>query len=143
MIKRKIKLYDAVGLGLIISLPTGIEFTNQTGGNACYQLSIEGIYVPIANDCSLSNELISPEIDLIEYFSKNISDKINEKDIFKINEILEKYDLSELIRIDKDKINKSFEAWIYVDIIQSERFGYLLENFEFPLKGVLTWFNSD
>jgi hypothetical protein len=142
MLKPRIRLYDAIGLGLIISFPSGVEISNQTGGTACFQSSIEGVYLPIANDCSLSNELISPEIELMEYFSNNECDYLQEIDIENINKILDKYKLSDFIQIDLDMLKKSHESWIYVDVNYDEKF-YLLDYFNFPLKGVLTWSNSD
>lgn len=142
MLKPKIKLYDAVGLGLIISYPSGVEISNQTGGTTCYQPSIEGVYLPIVNSCSLSNELISPEIELFEYFSKYGCDFLREVDIEIINKILDKYKLSDFIKIDLDMLKQSHESWIYVDVYYDEKHD-LLDCFNFPLKGVLTWSNSD
>ncbi|SEP55356.1 DUF6210 family protein [Flavobacterium urocaniciphilum] len=142
MLKPTIKIYDAVGLGLIISFPSGVEILNQTGGIACNQSAIEGIYLPIANECSMSNELISPEIELMEYFSTYASDSLQEIDVENINKILEKYKLSDFIKIDFDKLTESHESWIYVNVSNDEKYD-LLDNFNFPLKGVLTWSNSD
>lgn len=142
MLKPKIKLYDAVGLGLIISYPSGVEISNQTGGISCYQPFIEGIYLPIANDCSLSNELLSPEIELMEYCSNNVFGNLEDKDVVSINRILQKYRLEEFVKIDLNRLNESHESWIYVDIYYDEKFD-LLDNFNFPLKGILTWSNSD
>lgn len=142
MLKPTIKLYDAVGLGLIISFPSGVEILNQTGGITCSQMAIEGIYLPIANEYSLSNELISPEIELMEYFSTYTSDFLQENDVEKINKILENYKLSDFIQIDLDKLNESHESWIYVNVYYDEKYD-LLDNFNFPLKGVLTWSNND
>ena len=67
--KPEIQIWDTVGLGLIISYPTGILISNQTGGTACLHPKLEGIYLPFANDYSLdTNEFMSPEIELSEYF---------------------------------------------------------------------------
>jgi hypothetical protein len=44
--RAKLSLYDA-GLGLIIEHPTGVIYSNQTGGNFCLQPELEGAFVPL------------------------------------------------------------------------------------------------
>ena len=65
--KPMIKLWESVGLGLIIEMPTGILYSNQTGGFSCLQPSLEGTFLPLRNDHSFW-ELMSPERELREYF---------------------------------------------------------------------------
>ncbi|WP_316806523.1 DUF6210 family protein [Pedobacter agri] len=144
----KIELWDTVGLGLIIEYPSGIFFSNQTGGTSCQHPSIEGIYVPLHNDYSETDkQFISPENDLMKHFvgqkymGSGATKGIDEEDTTIITEILSIYSLNEFISIDtnKSKMEKSHEAWIHVKINNL----YLLEGFPKELKGILTWSNSD
>lgn len=143
-----IELSDTVGLGLIIEYPTGICFSNQTGGLSCLKPSIEGIYIPLRNDYLEPNKVfISPEIDLTNHFvgkkylGSGATRGIDKEDITIISEILTKYSLNKFISIDTDnaKIEQSHEAWIHVKINNL----YLLEGFSNELNGILTWCNSD
>lgn len=41
---------DTVGICLILSGPTGVTYSNQTGGYACHHPRIEGFIVPFLSD---------------------------------------------------------------------------------------------
>ena len=147
-IKPSISLFDAIGLGLIIKYPTGILITNQTGGTLCLQSAEEGIYVPLCNEYYTdSKELISPENDLLKYFTGNkyhgtgATEGIDEEDVLNITNILIKYKLDDLIEIDTEKLKQSHEAWIYIKINNINT--SVFNNFEENLTGILTWSNSD
>jgi hypothetical protein len=43
-----VELLDFDSLGLIISFPSGVIYTNQVGGTGCFQLEIEGVFVPLS-----------------------------------------------------------------------------------------------
>lgn len=146
-LKPTIKIWDSIGLGLIVSYPTGILVSNQTGGTACLQSTMEGFYLPIGNDLILeTNQLTSPEIDLREYFTSEkhsgngTTEGIDIADVNAITKILCKYSLNDFIQVDPDKMKKSHEAWIYVLINNNCT---LLDNLEQHLTGVISWSNSD
>lgn len=145
--KPEIKLYDAVGAGLVIIYPTGITVSNQTGGSACLQSFEEGFYLPMANDCLVeSDQLTGPEKELAKYFSARYfgtgaTDGINDADAIAVENILGQYNLRGIIKVDRHKLKQSHEAWIYVTI-KSDGFA-LLSYFDTDLNGVLTWNNSD
>jgi hypothetical protein len=46
----KIRLWDGAGLGVIISSPTGVLYSNQTGGFSCLHPELEGAYIPLNTD---------------------------------------------------------------------------------------------
>jgi len=145
-----IQIWDSVGLGLIINHPTGILISNQTGGTACIQSFTEGVYLPLCNDYSIdTHKFISPEIELTEYFTNekyNDTGAINGIDIDDaqhITKIISKFGLQNFIKIDIEKLQQSHEAWIYVTIYPDNNNISLLNNFDYPLKGILTWCNSD
>lgn len=158
MINRKpiIKLWEAMGLGLIIEYPSGIIYSNQTGGTACLHPEFEGVYFPIANDLDNNYKLISPSIDLYEYFTGSkhngtgATNGLDHEDIIVINKILDKYKLSAFIKVDLNNLAKSHEAWIHVlieipkNISEFQLDLFLFEGFgPYPRKGILTWANSD
>ena len=63
-----IELWEGVGLGVIFCYPTGVRYSNQTGGTSCLHPSVEGSFVTLRNDCELkANSLLSPENDLLSY----------------------------------------------------------------------------
>lgn len=145
----KIKLWDAVGLGLIISYPTGILVSNQTGGTACLQPFMEGFYLPVGNDMIIeTNQLISPETELSNYFKSEkyfgtgATKGIDIDDAIIINEILHKYGLNNFIKVDTKQLEKSHEAWVYVTIDNNANKD-LLSNFDHISEAILTWTNSD
>ena len=61
--KPTIELWESVGLGLIVEMPSGVLYSNQTGGFSCLHPAIEGVFLPLRNDHSFW-KLISPERDL-------------------------------------------------------------------------------
>jgi hypothetical protein len=149
MEKPVIAIYDTVGTGIIIAFPTGIMVTNQTGGTACLHPKIEGIYLPLANDCNeKSYEFIRPEIALNNYFNDDkyqgtgATKGIDRTDAKAVNTILEKVGLSSSIEVDMQKLAQSHEAWIRITI--KNNISGLLDGFKsYPLQGVLTWNNND
>ena len=143
-----IELDDTVGLGLIISYESGVVYSNQTGGTACLQPEYKGVFISLRNDCAIeNNSLLSPEIDLCQYFEGSAhagvgaTDGIDLKDIEYIESVLKKYNLDSFVSIDRDRTSKSHEAWIYVLITSDSD---VFSGFgPFPREAVLTWANSD
>ncbi|WP_378181153.1 DUF6210 family protein [Aquimarina sp. SS2-1] len=150
MLKPEITIHDSVGLGIIIEFPTGVMISNQTGGTACLHPKIEGVYVPLRNDYAEDTlEFFSPEIELSKYFKGSkyrgtgAVQGIDMEDVYRINIILSKSKLIECVEIDVNHLQESHEAWIWIKIKQTKKLD-LIKGFEaFPLKGVLTWSNSD
>ncbi|WP_299895521.1 DUF6210 family protein [uncultured Aquimarina sp.] len=146
----QIEIWDSVGLGIIIEYPTGIIISNQTGGTACVRTKIEGVFLPLANDYhEETKEFLSPEIKLSDYFKgekykgNGAIKGIDLEDVQNINEILNKTGLDKLIEIDVERLKESHEAWIHIKINDNNDFGLISGFDNYPLKGVLTWSNSD
>lgn len=150
MNKPIIEIWDSVGLGIIIAYNTGILISNQTGGTACLHPKTEGIYIPLANDYTETEKrFLSPEIELTDYFKgpkyngNGAIIGIDLEDAKRINTILEKWNLEKQIEIDLNKLTESHEAWIHIKINKNPK-SELFKNFnDYPLKGILTWTNSD
>ncbi len=150
MNKPLIEIWDSVGLGIIIELPTGVMISNQTGGTSCLHPKIEGIFLPLSNDyCKDSLEFLSPEIELTNYFENSKHNGngaikgIDNDDADKINSIISKFGLDELIEIDLARLTESHEAWIRIKINKSKRTNLISGINKYPLHGILTWSNSD
>jgi len=147
-----IELWEGVGLGLLIEWPSGILYSNQTGGTACLHPEVEGLFVPLRNDCERDGDrLLSPENDLLEYFEgpkhrgTGAIHGLDADDAEFITSVLAKWHLHQ-IAVDHTRLSDSHEAWVHVVIDGEADRGDGLPLRGFPphrLKGILTWSNSD
>lgn len=148
-----IRLYDHVGLGLIIAFPSGVRYSNQTCGHSCDQPELEGVFAPLRNTREIpSLKVMSPENDLDRYFDTYYQGTgaplgLSSDDADAIEAILEKYHLHGFLSVDRSRLRDSHEAWVWVSLHRSEqpKKAYsLVAGFEpYPRSGVLTWSNSD
>jgi hypothetical protein len=147
-----IKLWDHVGLGIILSWPTGIIYSNQTGGTSCLAPEMEGAFIPLQNDCTLpDNVLLSPAKDLWDYFTgprwngTGATNGLEEADGNFIDDLLRKASLFPALRVDRTRLADSHEAWVHVIISSDESDDLpIFAGFTpYPRAGVLTWQNSD
>lgn len=148
----RIRLYDLIGLGLLLPGPSGVLYTNQTGGYACLQPEVEGFLVPLCNDLSLDPvALLGPEPDLHAYFVGPRHDGsgavfgLDEGDADALSRILTKHRLDAVLEINRSRLLDSHEAWVHVMVLADDvgpapafvGFG------PYPRPGILTWGNSD
>lgn len=147
-----IKLFEHVGLGLIIEYPSGVAYSNQTGGTCCLAPSLEGVFVPLRNDCAKpSQELLSPEHALVAYFDgpkwqgTGAPLGIDADDADFIDQVLAEHRLSHCIIVDRARLRDSHEAWVHVTVTDEESsLAPLFSGFgPYPRPGVLTWTNTD
>jgi hypothetical protein len=147
---------DAAGLGLIIAVPNGVVYSNQTGGTECLHPEFEGIYIPLRNETEegasaggRNLELRSPEHELVEYFFRGAYEGsgatwgLNEEDAVFIESVLSKWDLGECLRVDRDRLDESHEAWVHVMVVGEESHQAFSGFGPYPRPGILTWKNSD
>jgi len=135
------------GPGLIISTDSGVEYTNQTGGYGCLSPLLEGVFVPLF-DCEVDQEEM-----LAEYFSEikyhcTCMNGIDAKDADFIDKIFSLGYYTHFLKVDREKLQLSHEAWIYVTINNTSVVSDLSETTEvlygfYRSKGVVTWENSD
>ena len=129
-----IDLIDLNDLGLIVIFPSGVIYTNQVGGFGCLHPEVEGVFVPL----SVGNRKVL--FALQQHFKGNWN-HIEETDAQVVDKLL-RSDGFEFIKVDKIKLEESFEAWIYVDIEEISKTFPLLNGFG-KSKGILTWANND
>lgn len=147
----QIRLWESIGLGLIVEWPSGVSISNQTGGTSCLHPKVEGVFVPLRNDCELPGErLLSPETELVAYFEgpkhmgAGATQGLNEDDADFIMRVLSKWRLDATIVVDRSRLLDSHEAWVHVVIIGNDDKDFPLFDFApYPRRGVLTWSNSD
>lgn len=148
----KIELFEHVGLGLIIEYPSGVIYSNQTGGTSCSAPSVEGVFVPLRNDYLVpSREFLSPEHALVAYFEgpkyngTGATRGIDPDDAEFIERLLSEHRLSHLITLDRTRLSHSHEAWIHVIVTAEEAsVAPLFSGFApYPRNGILTWANTD
>ncbi len=133
-------LYELQGIGIIIPWPSGVVYQNQTGGYACYQHQLEGIFVPLEGESADFYQ------KLYEFFFHGkwagwCDDGIDEETAQFIEQTLRLNPDYEGIRVDRAKLEESHEAWVHVAVEDPSSIG-VLGGFE-PFEAILTWPNSD
>jgi len=130
--KRVIDLLDFGNLGLILKVPSGIFYTNQAGGYACEHPEIEGVFFPLP---------VKPgkaELSALTRHFEGTWNHITESDADLVDRVLRKNG-HEKIRVDRTKVDQSFEAWVHVQVE-----GGLDDLIGFDTcEAVLIWPNSD
>jgi hypothetical protein len=146
--RKEICLYDLDRLGLVLLEPSGVFYYNQVCGHACLQKFEEGVFSYIRDE---GNELYKaiPE----HLLNKN---RLTPEDAdFLDGQFMRSFD-AKYLRVDRNRLNDSMEAWVYVSIDQrsieqplnnnpeSESVYYNTAFKGFTCTGaVLTWDNSD
>lgn len=118
-IKPLVQLWNYIGLGLIILRPSGVFYSNQTGGHYCLQSKGEGIFVPVHDECK------EQEKNLLQYFTTERQEKIKERpmkyslyneDADFIDSVLDLSVATKVLRVDRERLDDSHEAWVYVTV---------------------------
>jgi hypothetical protein len=149
--KPVIQLYESVGLGLIIEYPSGIIYSNQTGGTSCLHPEVEGVFVPLRNDIEAKEpRLFSPGNDLFRCFEgpkhngTGAVPGLDRADADFIEGVLQKYSLGNIVTVDRDRLRDSHEAWVHVVVNREEEHDSIFRGLgPYPRPGVLTWTNTD
>ena len=139
-----IRLWQLTGLGLIISHPSGVIYSNQTGGYACDHRELKGVFVP------LTDADVDQYAPLDEHFYSgpkwrgHCYNGIDEETAAVVDGILATSYLTRRLSVDREKLASSDEAWIYVIIAPHEGNDDRQTFHGYPSGvGVLTWPNSD
>jgi hypothetical protein len=138
--KPTVLLYEMAGVGLIFPYSSGVVYQNQTGGYACLQSSVEGIFVP------LQGEPFDHYKAFHTFFFKgkwagNCANGIDGETADFIDATLARLPGHSGIKVDRSRLAESHEAWVHVTLADPTCAG-LLEGFN-SAHGILTWSNSD
>jgi hypothetical protein len=110
-----IRLWQLSGIGLIIVGPSGALYTNQTGGHACCEPAAEGWFFPVTDEPS------DQERKLEEWFCGppwlgHCSRGIRPEDADFIDTLLQSSPDTAFLLVDRERLDRSHEAWVYVRI---------------------------
>lgn len=149
--KPVVDLWESVGLGLIIAYPSGVQYSNQTGGTSCLHPSLEGVYVPLRNDTTVRDRLLlSPENELYAFFlgpmhqGTGATSGLDEADADFVSNVLFDHRLSRILQVDRARLSESHEAWVHVLVLGEQAEWANWKGLgPYPRRGVLTWSNTD
>lgn len=136
---RVVRLWGIDGAAIIVPEKSGVFYTNHVHGTACLDKTLEGVLIPINNDCLPENHEELLESYLRRYFSE-LNHEFGSEDILSFNKLLWNFPETTAIRVDESKVFESYEAWVHV-IVEENTFSDFSGFGTF--KGVLTWCNSD
>ena len=144
--KKVVNLMCFKEAAIIIPSKSGVFFTNQVNGVSCYHPEIEGILIPIHNDYDFLWLMDFKEkyTDTLEYHLTNLikwnRDDITSDTADKLDNLFQHFKETKGISVDRDKIGKSMESWVWV--ISKENPDAPYTGFG-EFNGILTWPNSD
>jgi hypothetical protein len=140
----KIRLWDGAGLGVIISSPTGVLYSNQTGGFSCLHPELEGAYIPLNTD---AGEKLYTYFEGPKHRGTGATDGLDAEDAAFIEMLLAERHLSAFIALDRSRLKESHEAWVWALVTGDGGDGVQTALFAgfgpYPRVAVLTWENTD
>ncbi len=148
-----IRVYEHVGKGVIVEYPTGVIYSNQAGGTSCLQPELEGAFVPFGNDLPRKpRDWKGAEDELTAWFEGSrhrgtgATNGLDAEDADFIDGVLERAEADQWIKVDRNLLRDSCEAWVWVTVLADEGGPHvrICSGFApYPRRGVLTWTNSD
>ena len=139
--KPTVYLWHSKGLGVILLYESGVYYSNQTGGYACLHPAAEGVYVP------LNNAAVDQETQLFAYFTGSkwagwCNEGIDQETADYIDSVLAKSPYTRMLKVNRDRLEDSHEAWIYVKVVRNADDAEIICELG-ARAGILTWENSD
>lgn len=128
-------------LGLIFLRLSGIYYSNQTGGVQTNHPYVEGVYVPLGE--------VGPVFGkLRKYCEENLGYShwtgISNEVAHSLDSLFKEDKLLSNLQVDRQRLNESEEAWIYVKVKEIRGDHKLISWSGLgDCDGVLTWPNSD
>ena len=143
MDKPTIELWEFSGVGVIIARPSGVAYSNQTGGTSCLHPEMEGVFAP------LTDAFLDQQAKLYNFFTsrkwRGCCDRgIDEETADFVDAVLAESWQTQMLRVDRSRLADSHEAWVHVVVLEGRAApdGCLLSGFT-GARGVFTWENSD
>lgn len=140
-----IQLYEHTGIGIILFCPSGVRYSNQTGGYACLHPEAEGVYLPLGDGSSPVATDLNGHFETV--WAGHCYDGIDGETADLIDQLLASTPEMDRFRVERDRLADSHEAWIYVRLpaangVENPLFD-VVSGFPAGTLGVLTWENSD
>lgn len=139
-----IRLWNDAGLGVIVAFPSGVVYSNQTGGFSCLHPELEGIHLPLG---------AQPGEELFAYFAGSkhrgagATSGLDDEDAAFIEGVLARHDLSGFVSLDRGRLRESHEAWVWAFVTRDDGDGRGPALFHglgpYPRAAILTWNNTD
>lgn len=139
---RSIKLWNVPDVVMIVLETSGVVYENQVKGNCCMPETAEGILAPLSPDYPVDARG-RPAVDTLEERLGRVLlglARLDAQAADAVDAILSEYRETAGIRVDRQRLGDSGEAWVHVEVAPNEWL---------PLQGfghcraVLTWNNSD
>jgi hypothetical protein len=126
---------------LLIGCPSGVVYQNQVGGVVCWQAEIEGILSPLDVEPDGVRRIMQCAYPSgREGITREVADAIDA--------ILSNGAATRFLKVDRSRLDRSWEAWVYVLVDSPGVASGDVPKFS-PVQGfgqvggVLTWPNSD
>jgi hypothetical protein len=133
----KIDLTFFQEVGLVICCPSGVVYTNQSGGFGCFHPEAGGVF------CPLPVKPGNAEVYALMHHFKGPWSSLTVEDADVVDRVL-RGNGHTYLKVDRARLSGSYEAWVYVLIADAAQFG-MSETFSGfgECQGILTWPNSD
>ena len=128
-------------VGIIVAHPSGVVYTNQTGGYATYHPSLEGVFVPLPRQGELQAALDEHFFDGPKWEGYCFSGIDDETADF-IDRLLSTLPPMRGVTVNRERLRESMEAWIHLTITRTTDDESAVGDFD-GTAAVLTWENSD
>jgi hypothetical protein len=139
-----IRLWDISNeIMLVVEFSSTVRYRNQVGGVVCASEELEGVLAPIdLSDGAVERICDLPYPNGTQGISVEIADTIDS--------ILKSEPCAAFLKVDRERLEDSWEAWVYVmieaprdpDPNRADRYFGSIFGFG-SCRGVLTWQNSD
>jgi hypothetical protein len=134
-----VSLREINSIGVIIFYPSGVFYTNKTGGYACDGPGAEGIFVPLLSEENglgqSAQNMIDNHFDKYGGWTKGGIDE--ETANFLDQKFFPHFHTTIGLKIDRQRLKESHEAWVYLEPSDFTSFHPKMSG------AVLTWINSD
>jgi hypothetical protein len=114
-IKPLIRLWDTVGLGVIILFPSGVNYSNQAGGHSCLQPEAEGVFVPLHDEATEQEKMLYSHFTGPKWGGW-CNQYIDDETADFIDNLLELSHHTKILKVDRQRLQDSYESWVYVQI---------------------------
>jgi hypothetical protein len=131
-----VELDDFPDLGLIIKAPTGVRYSNQSGGYACEHPETEGFFVPLRTRAGRS------ELTTLAGMFRGKWNRLDDVRADSVDGALRRHGITS-IRVDRSMLSESREAWVHVIVSAVDNEYVPLAGASAEARGVLVWPNSD
>jgi len=128
-------------VGIIVAHPSGVVYTNQTGGYATFHPSMEGVFVPLSRAGELQAALDEHFFEGPKWEGHCYSGIDAETADF-IDQLLSTVPPLRGVTVNRDRLKESMEAWIHLTIARPADDESAFSDFA-GTAAVLTWENSD